>query len=197
MSKANRRNINCYHESGHAFKAWLEGVTIAEIRLVPECEPGQHAAITWMKSPGANPENWTLENIISQMRITMAGPEADKRGLSPVTGSERQFAAWEFEQHQLESMQYAKQFGAGRIQHDAIPTLAASAEQDVVEVFKYACVTRCVEALAQELLRRERIAGPDAEAFISSRINQEQRLALRRECSLTRAETMQNESPAV
>jgi hypothetical protein len=135
--------------------------------------------------------NWTVDDIFTQMRITLAGPEGDQRGPLPVTAIERRFQAWEFEQHMAQALQYAMQFGAGRIEHDAIPILAASAEQDVAAVFQNPCVVRCLEALARELLRRETILGQDAEAFISSRISEEQRLALRRECCLTKAETMQ------
>ena len=60
--------------------AWIEGVEIAGIRLIPDSEPGEYAAMTQMKCPGSNPEDWTFERIVSHMRITMAGPEGDKRG---------------------------------------------------------------------------------------------------------------------
>ena len=112
MSKSNQRKINCYHEAGHAVQAWLEGVEIIEIRLVPEHEQGQHAATTLTHSPGPNPDNRTVDDIFTQMRITLAGTEGDQRGPLPVTGIERRFQAWEFEQHLAEAMQYAEQFGA-------------------------------------------------------------------------------------
>ncbi len=191
MSKSNQRKINCFHESGHAVQAWVEGARIIEIRLVPTHEQGQYAATTLTDSPGPNPDNWTVDDIFTQMRITLAGTEGDQRGPLPVTAIERRFQAWEFEQHLAQAIQYATQFGAGRIEHDAIPILAASVEQDVAAVFQNPCVTRCVEALARELLRREAIPGPDAEAFIASRITEEQRTAIRQECCLTKAETMQ------
>ena len=195
MSKANERKINCYHESGHAVMAWIEGIEIIEMRLVPDDEPGKHAATTALDCPGIEPEDWTLHQIVSVMRIALAGTEGERRGPLPVSPLERSFAELENKQHLLMAMEYANQFGAGRIEHDAIPIFAASAEQDVIAVFKHACVTRCIEALARELLRRECIAGPDAEAFIASRITDEQRLVLRQECCLTGAKAMQDESP--
>ena len=63
-------------------------------------------------------------------------------------------------------------------------------------MFRHACVVRCVEALARELLRRETIPGPGAEAFIAARISEEERAVMRRECCLARAETMPVESPS-
>ena len=190
MSKSNQRKIDCFHEAGHAVQAWIEGVEIMEIRLVPTHEKGQHAATILTKSPGHSPENWTVDDIFAHMRITLAGTEGDQRGPLPVTGIERRFQAWEFEQHLAQVIQYATQFGIGRIEDDAIPILAASVEQDVAAVFQNPCVTRCVEALARELLRRETIPGPEAEVFIAARITEEERTTIRQECCLTRAETM-------
>jgi hypothetical protein len=196
MSKSNQRKIDSLHESGHAITAWLQGVRIIEMRLVPDDEPGKHAATTTFDCPGAKPEDWTLDRIVSQMRITLAGTEGDKRGPSPVSTLEREFAKWEDQQHQLEAMQYAKQFGANRINEADIPALLAGTEQDVIAVFRHACVVRCLEALARKLLRRETIPGPDAEAFIAARISEEERAVIRRECCLTSDKKMQDESPS-
>jgi hypothetical protein len=195
MSKSNQRKIDCNHESGHAVMAWIEGVEITESRLVPEDEPGKHSATTTYGCPGVNPEDWTLDQIASRMRIALAGMEGENRGPLPVSTFEQAYAKRQGEQHCIQAMQYAKQFGGTRIPEAGIPTLAVSAEKDVIEVFRHACVVRCVEALARELLRRERIAGPDVEAFIASRITEEQRATIRRECCLTTAKKVQGDSP--
>ncbi len=163
---------------------------------MPENEPGKHSATTEMTFPDS-PEHWTHDQIVSKMRITLAGMEGERRGPLPVGTLEQTLAKWEGEQHYLEAMQYAKQFGGARINEAGIPTLVASVEQDVVEIFKYACVARCVEALARELLRRGHIEGSDVEAFIAVRISEEQRATIHRECCLTKAKKVQSDSPTI
>ena len=105
-----------------------------------------------------------------------------------MSAAEREHAKWDRNQHRLKAVGYAKQFGGGRIDDASIPILAVSAEKDVDEVFNKTVVIRSVTALASELLRREAILGPDAEAFIASRITEQQRNALQ-ECCVTRSRT--------
>jgi hypothetical protein len=196
MSKSNQRKIDCYHESGHALQAWLEGIEIIELRLVPEHEAGELSAVTEMRIPGPTAQ-WTRHDLFGHMRVTLAGPVAEQLGPMPATAVERELAKHEDIQHSLKAVFYAQQFGAGRIPDDSVPIFVASARQDVIEAFKYACVTRCVKVLVRELLRRERIAGPDAEAFIASQITLEERTTIRRECCLTGAKERQTELPRI
>jgi hypothetical protein len=191
MSKANQRRIDCFHESGHAVMAWVEGVTIFEMRLVPDHEGGKHSATTSYDSPGAKPEEWTLSDIVAHMRIAMAGPVAEQQGPAPVSAFEREFAKLEETQHLMQAVQVIQQFGANRINDDDIPILAESARQDVIAVFSKTYVTQCVKTLALELLRDKSISGPDAEALIAGRITHEQRNSLRLECCLTGARLYQ------
>ena len=197
MSKANRRRIDCFHESGHAVMAWIEGVTIFEMRLVPDHEGGKHSATTSYDCPGAKPEEWTLNDIVAHMRITMAGPVAEQQGPAPVSAFEREFAKWEETQHLMQAVQVIQQFGANRINDDDIPILAESARQDVIAVFSKSYVTQCVKMLALELLRCESISGPGAEALIAGRITDEQRNSLRLECCLSSAGQNQQERKAL
>ena len=185
VSKANQRRLDCLHEAGHAVMAWIQGVTIIEIRLVPDHEAGELAATTSTKLPGPTWEHWSLDDVIAQMRIVLAGPRAEQLGPAPMSAGEREFVKQERNKHLLKAMQYAKQFGGSRIQDALIPRLAASAEKDVDEVFNRTVVVQSVRALASELLGRESILGPDAEAFIASKITEQQRNALQ-ECCVTK-----------
>jgi hypothetical protein len=197
MSKANQRRVDCFHESGHAVMAWIEGVTIYEMRLVPDHEGGKHSATTSYDSPGANPEEWALSDIVAHMRITMAGPVAEQKGPAPVSGFEREFAKWEETQHLMQAVQVIQQFGANRINDDDIPILAESARRDVIDVFSKSYVTQCVKMLARELLRSKSISGPKAETLIAGRITHEQRNSLRLECCQTGARQDQQQRKAL
>jgi hypothetical protein len=165
--------------------AFIEGVAIQGLRLVPDDEPGKHSATIVMDCPGLNPADWTLNQVAGYMRIAIAGPEGERLGPYPVSLHEREYAKSEQTQHLLEAMQYAKQMGGGRVKDTEIPRLLASLQQDVIAVFDKSCVARCVDALARELLRRESISGADTQSFIASRITEEQRIAVREDCCLS------------
>jgi hypothetical protein len=186
MSKSNERRRNAFHEAGHCAMAWIEGTPIDEVRLVPDDEAGRHAATTGTVCPP--PGQWKPKDVIAHMRITLAGPQADRFGPVPATTCEREFAKREAAQHQMQTVLFAKHFGETRMDDASIAKLAASAEQDVIAVFQRNYVIRCVDALARELLQRQSLSGPEVEAFIAGRISEEQRKALREECLLTRAE---------
>jgi hypothetical protein len=185
MSRSNRRRVDCYHEADHAVMAFIEGVTIQGLRLVPDDETGKHSATTVMACPGTIASDWTLYQVVGYMRIAIAGPEGERFGPIPVSTTERQYAKSEQTQHFLEAMQYAKQLGGGRINDTEIPRLLASLQQDVIAAFQKSYVARCVDALARELLRCESISGTDAQAFIASGITEQQRIAVREQCCLS------------
>jgi hypothetical protein len=174
ISKANMRRIDAYHEAGHAVMAWIEGVEITEVRLVPDHECGDKAATTTMLVPA--PNEWTLDRLASQVCVTFAGPEGEKYG--PV--GNLQFAKWEREQHLYQAIGLVKQFGSAYLPDaDRAAPFLASLEGHVQRVFEIRSVVHCVELLAREILRRESIPGAEVTRLITERITEEERLVLR------------------
>ena len=93
MSKSNQRRLDCLHEAGHAVMAWIDGVAITAVRLVPDYEAGSLAATTGTVCPA--PAQWTPQDIVSHMRIVLAGPQAEQLGPAAVSARDRKFAKWE------------------------------------------------------------------------------------------------------
>ena len=188
MSKANQRRADCFHEAGHAVMAWVQGVRISSIRLVPESEEGVHSAQT-LTVPGALS---SMADAACRMRTTLAGTFGERLGPAPEGQRDVGFAKWEREQHYLQAAAYARQLLEAKGQE--LTRLVLSAEKDVDEVFQKPHVARCVERLARLLLERGELSGPEAERFIASQITEEQRAALWRECCLTGRDSAELES---
>lgn len=185
MSKVNQQRLSCFHEAGHAVQAWIEGIPILKLRLVPETEEGPFNATIATEVPGNKPEDWQIADIVAYMRMTLAAPEAEKLAPMPNRAIERGYQKAEAHEHMLQALQFGKQLGGGRLDKNGIVNLVAGSEVDVNEVFQKGFVIRCVEALASELFRHKTLLGSDVEAFIGHRISNDQRTVLQRECCLT------------
>jgi hypothetical protein len=172
MSTTNERRRCCYHESGHAVQAWIEGEAIHRMQLDPPDNPDLEGAT----ATGKPLHEWEPADVISHVRITLAGTYGDRLGPACTTQEELAFEKWEYEQHLLQALGMFRYPNFDNEDFEPTQqhiTVVASCEDDVRAVFQHHSVQRCVKDLARLFEREKDIDGPDAEALIAAKLGTE------------------------